>query len=55
MISMDSLLNMVCTEAIEKYTSIEEQERLAKEANLLPIKYSLELVENKDGRLYWVE
>jgi hypothetical protein len=58
MISIDSLLGMVATEAAE---AIEEsrrenpQPRQTTANDLPPINYKLELVQDSDGNLYWVE
>ena len=64
MISMQALLDMIETEAIEFGGMSEEEARampLSIEPRpkpkdiLLPIRYNLELLKDKKGRLYWTE
>ncbi len=54
MISIDSLLDMIATEAI---TGPEGQEYSIerRESNLPPINYPLQLIEKADGSYEWVE
>jgi len=59
MIGMKSLLNMVCTEAIEgTWRGGDGAPDLISErptSNLPPIRYNLELIKSSYGKLYWVE
>lgn len=57
MISIDNLLNIVATEAVES----EQEYRINnitctnKEKYLPPIRYDLELIKRIDGSFYWIE
>ena len=64
MISVENLLGIIATEAIEYGGMSEEQwrkegcqmpERLHNLEGLPPIQYNLELLRRDDGTLYWVE
>jgi len=52
---MDKLLGIICTEAVEDIESSRRQEGSRPEQALPPIDYRLELIEGKDGCLYWME
>ena len=51
MISVESMLGIVCTEALESSETNNERGDL----ELPTVNYALELVENEDGTLEWVE
>ena len=64
MISIDNLLNIILTEAIEKsqppensidYSKKKDEYEKTTNKKVLPIHYKLELIEKKDGSLEWVE
>jgi hypothetical protein len=62
MISMDNLLNMVATEAIEGWVDEhgraiipERREPTPEEKRLKPIRYDLELIEQPNGSYKWIE
>jgi len=53
--SINDLLDMICTEAVE-YTGVQEVlNKGGKLGDLPPIHYALELIENSDGTLDWKE
>jgi len=64
MISVNKLLDMIATEAVEDGGTSEAElrehglavmEKPAPAVKVPPIRYDLELIRGKDGRLYWVE
>ena len=60
MISVDQLLNIICTEALERdyVESVGQGLPLASDSirtQLPPIRYDLQLIRNADGTLVWVE
>lgn len=55
MISLKKLLDIVCTEAVESIAEGERQNPNNTRQTLPPIRYNLELIQDKDGNLYWAE
>ena len=64
MISMEKLLDMIATEAIEHGGMSEEHlqqegypitKHTSNKEHLPPIRYDLELIKAPDGHIYWVE
>ena len=55
MISLKKLSDMVCTEAIEFIAEEKTQNHNNTRQALQPIRYNLELIQDKDNNLYWAE
>lgn len=57
MFSIDSLMGMICTEAIEEDVFGDSPSYRKRESrrNLPPINYPLRLERDSNGRVYWAE